>query len=482
MRDDNKAGTVFAVDLDGTLIRSDMLLEGFWAAFARDWRTPFLAATALLRGKAALKERIAAMAPVDPAALPYNDAMLDRLRRARAEGQITVLVTAADRRHAQAVADHLGLFDAVHASDGQTNLSGAAKAALLRAKYGGERVIYAGDSVKDLPVWQDTAGAITVGAGPALRARVQAMRPGAEHIGPPGGGSAARARAALRAMRPHQWLKNLLVFGPMLAAHDFAGLTFLQTALAFVAFSMVASAVYLLNDLLDLAADRAHPRKRFRPLASGALPIPRAMAMTPVLLLAGLLTALLLAPAFLLVLAGYFALTLTYSLWLKRKALVDICVLASLYVLRIIAGGMATGIELSVWFLAFSLFLFLALAAVKRQAELVDMTERGTETTAGRGYHATDLPIVSQIAIASSFVTVLVLMLYLTDPGIRMQAYNPLVIGTACLVLIYWLTRMVMLAHRGQMEDDPLVFSLRDPVSLMALVVFGALFLGATRP
>ncbi|MGY6536625.1 MAG: UbiA family prenyltransferase [Pararhodobacter sp.] len=481
MRDEQGSGTVLAVDLDGTLIRTDMLYEGFWAAFAASWRAPFQALAALTNGKAALKERLAALAEIDVTRLPYDQQVLDRLHLARAEGAQIVLITAADQRHAQAVADHLGLFDAVHASDGQTNLSGAAKLDQLRTTYGGAKVIYVGDSRQDLPVWQGTAGAITVGAPARLRAQVDALCPGAEHLSP-APGAARQARAALRAMRPHQWMKNALVFVPMLAAHDHAGLTFMQAALAFVAFSLVASAVYLLNDLLDLSADRAHPRKCTRPLASGALPIRRGMVMVPGLLLPGLALAVLLGPLFLLVMGGYFALTLAYSLRLKRKVLVDICVLASLYALRIVAGAVATGIVLSVWLLAFSLFLFLALAAVKRQAELVDMAGRGADKTEGRGYRATDLPVITQIATASGFVSVLVLMLYLTDPGMREQGYSPLLIGTACLLLIYWLSRMILLAHRGEMDDDPMVFSLRDPVSLVSLMLFTGLFLGATQP
>ena len=471
---------VLATDLDGTLIRSDMMHECFWAALAQDWRAPFLVAAALPGGKAALKARIATLAPVDAAALPYHQPMLDRLHAARAAGHHVALITAADQRHAQAVADHLGLFDSVHASDGQTNLRGDAKAARLRQAFGTAHVTYAGDSRADLPAWRVADAAITVAAPGPLRAQVDAIRPGALHLATPAPG--ATARAALRALRPHQWLKNILVFVPVLAAHDYAAQTLLAAFLAFVAFSLVASAVYLLNDLLDLAADRAHPRKCTRPLASGALPIAAGMALIPALLGAGLAVALALPPPFLVSLAGYFALTLSYSLFLKRKPLVDICVLAGLYAARVVAGGAATGLEMTLWLLAFSLFLFLALAAVKRQAELVDMTQRGAERAAGRGYRADDLPVIRQIAITSGFVSVLVLMLYLNDADIRTRSDNPLLIGAACLVLIYWLARMVLVAHRGKMDDDPMVHSLRDPISLAALITFAGLFLAATGP
>jgi 4-hydroxybenzoate polyprenyltransferase len=281
-------------------------------------------------------------------------------------------------------------------------------------------------------------------------------------------------------MRPHQWLKNLLVFFPMIAGHVFTVETFLQGVLAFIAFGLVASSVYLLNDLLDLSADRAHPRKRARPLASGALPLIHGMVLVPVLLLCGMALALVLGPMFLAVLAGYYLLTVAYSLWLKRKMLIDICVLATLYTFRVIAGGVATDIPLSVWLLAFSAFFFLALAAVKRQAELVDASQRGVTIAPGRGYQVGDLPFVSQMAVSSGFVAVLVMMLYLNAPDVLSKYSNPWLLWGACLVLLYWVARMVLLAHRGHMDDDPVVYALRDPVSRVAILLMAVLVIGAT--
>jgi len=477
MRGEDGREIVLVVDLDGTLIRSDMLLESFWSAFARDWRTPLWAVGGLIRGRAALKARMAECGAPDPASLPYNPTVLERIRDWRDAGGRVALVTAADQRLADAVAGHLGLFDEVHGSDGVTNLKGPAKAAFLRDRFGAGGYAYIGDSRADLPVWETAAEAITVCAPPALRARVDAIRPGATHLAPPSGGLAA----ALRAMRPHQWLKNLLVFFPMIAAHLFSAATLVQGVLAFLAFGLVASSVYVLNDLLDLAADRAHPRKRTRPLASGALPLMRGMAMVPVLLAAGLLVALFLNPMFLVVLCGYYLLTVVYSLWLKRKMLIDICVLAALYTLRVVAGGVATDIALSVWLLAFSVFFFLALAAVKRQAELVDASQRGVANASGRGYQVTDLPIVAQMATASGFVAVLVMMLYLNAPEVLSRYSSPILLWGACLVLLYWVARMVLLAHRGQMHDDPVVFATRDRVSQLSFVLIVALFVGATN-
>ncbi|GAB4266050.1 MAG: UbiA family prenyltransferase [Pararhodobacter sp.] len=469
---------VLVIDLDGTLIRSDMLLESFWCAFARDWRTPLWAAAGLARGRAALKARLATLGSPDPATLPYNDAILALIRDWRDRGGRTALVTAADRHIADAIAAHLRLFDEVHASDGKTNLKGAAKARFLKAHFAEPGFVYAGDSSVDLVVWQVARGAVTVGLSPALRARVDAMHPEATHIDVPG----PSLKVTLQAMRPHQWAKNVLVFLPILAAHAFSPLSLAQGGLAFVAFSLVASSVYLLNDLLDLGSDRAHPRKRNRPLASGALPLLRGMTLVPVLLVVGLVTALALPPLFFVVLLGYYALTITYSLWLKRKPIIDICALGSLYTFRVAAGGAAAGLPLSVWLLAFSAFLFFSLAAVKRQAELVDMVNRGIDAAAGRGYRVGDLPVVTQMATAAGFVSVLVLMLYFNQPAVLEQYSYPAVLWGACVILLYWLARMILMAQRGLMDDDPTVFAARDRTSRIAFVLIFAAILGASLP
>jgi 4-hydroxybenzoate polyprenyltransferase len=288
---------------------------------------------------------------------------------------------------------------------------------------------------------------------------------------------AALGRAVLQAARPHQWLKNLLVFLPMLAAHRFDAATLGASLLAFVAFSLVASSVYVLNDLLDLAADRAHPRKRGRPFASGRVPLGLATAMLPVLLVAGLAVAATLGATFLGVIAFYWIVTLAYSLLLKRRMVVDICTLAGLYTLRIIAGGVAAGLPPSVWMLAFSIFFFFAIAAVKRQGELIDGAARGELKAWGRGYHVEDVAVVSAMALASGYVSVLVLALYLDSPAVSRLYGRPEALWGICLVLLYWISRLVMVTHRGRMDDDPVVFAVRDPVSRVCLLAIAALAL-----
>lgn len=458
---------VLVVDLDGTLLKSDMLYESFWSAFGKDWSSPFSAASALTRGKAALKQYLAQASSVDVTSLPYDAAVIAYIEDWRAQGGRTALVTASDDGIAQAIAAHLGLFDDVHGSDGVLNLKGAHKAAFLVERYGKAQFSYMGDSRADLPVWKQGKRAITVNAGAALRQQAEQSAQQAEHLTT----CAPTLGAYLRALRPHQWMKNLLVFLPMLAAQKFDGASIALSVLAFVAFSLVASSVYVLNDLLDLNADRAHPRKRTRPFAAGEIPIASGTWLGTGLLAAGTLVSAFIGPLFLLIMVGYFALTTAYSLLLKRLIVVDICVLAGLYTVRILAGGAATGIELSVWLLAFSLFLFLSLAAVKRQAELVDNVKQGKLQATGRGYHVDDLPIISMIAVSAGYVAVLVMALYVNSPSVMELYARPEALWVVCIVLLFWVTRTVLIAHRGEMHDDPVIYAAKDRTSRVCFVV-----------
>ncbi|SMX44156.1 UbiA family prenyltransferase [Actibacterium lipolyticum] len=467
LTEDMRPDRILVIDLDGTLIRSDMLFETFWSAFSARWTAPFVVTKSLLNGRAALKHRLNELAQVDPASLPYNDEVLDYIRRWKDEGGRTALVTATNQAIADRVADHIGLFDEVHGSDQSHNLKGPNKATFLEQRFGVGGFEYMGDSTADVPVWQKSGKAITVNAPGALRTRVDAMMNEVEHIS----AAAPSVRPYFKALRPHQWLKNLLVFLPMLMAHDFTGAMVLRSFLAFLAFSLVASSVYVLNDLLDLAADRAHPRKRFRPFASGSLPIANGTWLAPLLLLGGFGLALLLGPSFMLVMAVYYVTTTAYSLYLKRQLVIDICTLAVLYALRIIAGGAATGIELSVWLLAFSVFFFFSLAAVKRQAELVDSASRGKASADGRGYQTSDLPLISTMAAAAGYVSVLVMALYVNSSSVTALYTSPTYLWGICLVLLYWISRIVMITHRGAMHDDPVVFAVKDRVSQICLVI-----------
>lgn len=458
------------VDLDGTFSRTDTFHEAILRMGRRNPLSLFSLAGALPSGKVAAKRLVAASDIVPAEELVLNEDVIALVEAARSEGRETVLVTASDERQAREIADGTGLFDAVYGTGtegtGGKNLSGSNKAAFLVSRYGDGGFDYVGDHAVDTPVWRAARRAITVEAGPALRATAEAANDDTLHLSEPG----TSTRDYLRALRPHQWSKNLLIFLPLLAAHDFSNLG--AALAAFVAFCLTASSVYVINDLLDLPADRRHPRKRNRPFASGAVPIAHGVFMALGLLAVSALVALAVTPGlFFLILVGYFLATLAYSLWLKRKLVADIMVLAGLYTLRIIAGGAAAAIVLSPWMLAFSMFLFLSLAAVKRQAELVDQAARNVATAPGRAYETGDMHIVVGTALASGHSAVLVFALYLASDAVTALYASAQVLWLICPILLYWLVRMVMVTARGRMKDDPIVFASQDPISFAAVLL-----------
>lgn len=441
------AEIVLVVDLDQAVKRPDSALEAFWAASSARWFAPFVALASLPRGVALVRTRLEELACTVPARLSYSDDVLVSVRQWRARGGRVALLARNDQHVARGVAAHLGLFDETHGLAGAS----ASREDYLDGLYGqgGYAVI------------EDTAATDVGGhAEPAVTAHAR---------------SSARMPALLRLMRPHQWLKNLLVFVPMLAGHELTAAAIWHSVLAFIAFSLIASSTYVLNDLLDLGADRAHPRKRRRPLASGAVGLAQGTLLMPALALAGVAVALLSGPALLGMLALYFAATTAYSFRLKRLVVIDICALAVLYTMRILAGSVAADIPCSVWLLAFSTFFFFSLAAVKRQAELVDGIASGTITAHGRGYHVDDLAIVNNIAVSSGMVSVLVLALYANSEPVQRLYHVPEMLWGICLVLLFWNSRIAILTQRGQMHDDPLVFAARDRVSLLCAAAIGAL-------
>ena len=481
MEEDTKkaeANLPLAVDLDGTLIRTDSLQESLLQLLRAHPEGLIRLPTALLRGRAAFKQAVMDAIDVDDLQLPINASVLDFLQTEKQTGRQILLVTAANHAIAEAIAEGIGLFDAVIASDATHNLKGQHKADALVARFGARGFDYIGDSRADLPVWQQARKAYVVGDQRLLQAACQVAD--AEAV--PGKASErSRLPAILHALRPHQWVKNLLLFLPLVAAHmvtDSAALV--AVILAFVAFSLTASAVYLLNDLLDLPADRRHPRKRQRPFAAGDLPLHWGVLLAPALLMAAaLLSVLALPDLFALVLAGYFLLTTAYSFSLKRKPVVDVILLAALYTVRVIAGAAAVAIVPSFWLLAFSMFIFLSLALAKRYTELDGLRERGELTAAGRGWHVDDLPLVQTLGTGAGLASVLVLALYINSAQAQQLYATSEILWLVCPLLLYWIARLWFKTHRGEMHDDPVVFALRDRVSLAtgaltALTVFTA--------
>jgi 4-hydroxybenzoate polyprenyltransferase/phosphoserine phosphatase len=463
------------VDLDGTLCRSDTLHEAI-AGLAMRKPTALLTAPAhLLHGKVALKRHVADHQIVPPETLPYDQAVLDLVADARSDGRMTVLASASDHRQVEAVAKHLGLFDQFVGTGsptvGSDNLGGKGKARHLAQEFGARGFDYVGDSATDLPVWAAARTAYVVRPSAALHRHAAAAGVALTELG-------ARKGSALRvlveAFRPHQWAKNLLVLLPVLAAHQLDALG--PALLGIVCFSLAASGVYIINDLVDLTADRAHPRKRHRPFASGRLAISTGIAAAVGLFASSLVISLLLLPtAFTEVLLFYVVATFVYSLWLKRKMMVDVIGLAGLYTIRIVAGGAATGIVLSPWLLVFSMFMFFSLAIIKRQTELEEVERMGGERTAGRNLHVLDLPILQSMAVTSGQAAVLVVALYVQDDIVQQNYAWPGFLLLICPVLFFWLSRIQILTRRGHMTDDPLVFTMRDRVSLMSGVVMVAI-------
>jgi 4-hydroxybenzoate polyprenyltransferase len=455
------------LDLDGTTVQTDTLVEATLRALAEQPRALIGIVSRALGPRAAFKRAIAAAYPIDPATLIYNDDVLNLARAAKAEGRPVFLVTAADQSVADCVAKHLGIFTGVFASDGITNLKAEAKAAFLTDRFGAQKFDYAGDAEADRPVWRQARRAIVVNATAQLLAQVRAECPEVQVLGAPAS-QVQRWRLVARAMRLHQWAKNMLLFAPVLAAHRAQTPLLLQGAVGFLAFSLCASSVYVLNDLVDLPHDRAHPTKRLRPFASGALNLAKAPALMAGLLAAALLLGLLLPPAFLLILAGYYACTLAYSFVLKRQMVWDVIMLAALYTIRVFAGGAATNIPVSPWLLAFAMFLFLCLAIVKRLTELTLFVRGGGgPKLKGRGYVPEDLDMLRSLAAASGYMAVLVMALYVNGNEVRPLYRHPVALWALCPILLFWISRVLMLANRGLMNDDPVVFALRDRVSLL---------------
>ena len=467
------APRALCVDLDGTLLDSDLLYESVLALLARNPLYLFLLPFWLMRGKAALKRELATRVRISAETLPYNKQVLDLLRTTTQRPR--VLCSASDRLLVQPIAEHLGVFEQVIASDGQRNIAGRTKAATLVKAFGDRGFDYLGNDNVDLAVWKHAHKGWVVNNGTRL-ARLASQQTSVHAHWP----APSRLLPWLKALRLHQWLKNLLVFVPLLAAHRFlepdAVLLSLQ---AFVAFGLSASGVYILNDLLDLAPDRLHPRKRERPFAAGRIPLLHGLAVAPLLTLAGLVVAWFCSPSFALVLLAYYAMTLSYSLKLKRIVMIDVVLLAGLYTARIIGGAVVISADLSFWLLAFSMFIFLSLAFLKRYTELQSASALGKSQASGRGYSVDDLPLLQSLGTASGYIAVMVMALYINSPESVDLYRHPQVLWLICPILLYWMSRMWVIAHRGGMHDDPVVFAATDRVSQLVIALAGICALAA---
>ncbi len=462
------AGIPLFVDLDGTLIAGDVTHESVLASIKRDpamlFRIPVLA----LRGRAVMKRELAGRVMPDVRVLPYRHDVLNYLREQRSEGRRVILATASDRRYADAIAKELGLFDDVIATDGELNLKGPNKLRAIRdycTRHGFSQFAYAGDAPADIPIWREAAEVHVVAPSPMVRAMTARLdKPVHLHCERKG-----VWKAALRAMRPHQWVKNLLIFVPLVLGHHLQDTSkVVASILAFIAFSACASAVYVLNDMMDIEADRHHPTKRNRPFASGQLPILYGPVLTAGLMLFAVAVSLIALPLpFLGMLGIYVLVNLFYSFWLKRKLVLDVMLLAGMYALRVLVGGVAADVVVSEWLLAFSMFLFTSLAFGKRHAELArHADEESEDSPRGRGYGVGDLSIIESIGPTAGYMAVLVLALYINSPEMKVLYTRPWALWLICPLMLYWVTRIWFIVKRGELDEDPVVFALRDRVSL----------------
>lgn len=463
------------VDLDGTLVRTDLLFE---SALVLLKRNPFLVLLMpwwLVQGRAFLKREIARRAQLKIKSLPFNSEFLAWLQREHSRGRKIVLATATDEILARQVAAHCGVFAEVMASDGTTNLSGRNKRDQLVRRFGKKGFVYAGNSRVDLCIWDQAAEAVMVNGSDRLTARVRAKTE-VKRVFPP---LVWRASAFIKALRVHQWVKNLLIFVPLFAAHEVKDWPRLDEAIrAFFAFSFCASAIYILNDLLDLGADREHPTKQWRSFASGALPVAAGFFLIPGLLAGSFAAAWGLNGKFLVILGLYLALTVLYSFFIKAMLLGDVMCLAGLYTIRIFAGGVATAVPVSNWLLAFAMFFFLSLALAKRTSELYQLRLARRSSPDGRSYLVNDLEQLASLGTGSGCLSVLVLALYINSAEVKAFYLHPERLWFVCPLFFYWISRIWLLAHRGEIHEDPVVFALKDKVSyavgffILAVAVF----------
>jgi 4-hydroxybenzoate polyprenyltransferase/phosphoserine phosphatase len=487
---DIAAMPVLCVDLDGTLVKSDTLHDSALAV-ARHRPAALLNIPGwLTQGKAALKRHLANTVQLDVAHLPYNRELLQYLEQQRATGRPLYLATAADADTANRIAEHLGLFTGVLASDGQLNLAGKNKLAAFQSRFG-DNFSYIGNALPDLPVLQHCQEPMVANPTPALRAalgkaRITPVRTFDERVSP--------LKAWFKAIRIHQWAKNVLIFVPLLLAHAWSTGLVAGAGLAFLSFCLCASATYIVNDLLDLEADRQHPRKRLRPFASGDLSALSGVVVVVLFLIASFTLAMLvprvittLSPQlflfyphrFLIWLSIYLITTLAYSLRFKRTVLVDVIVLSGLYTIRIVAGSAATGIAVSTWLAGFSIFFFLSLAFVKRFAELENLRERGGVSAGGRGYHITDIEQLRSFGSASGYASVVVLTLYISNLDAAQLYRHTNRLWLLVPVLLLWISRLWLQASRGQLSEDPVVYAITDRRSLLLGVLVLAIVLSA---
>lgn len=463
------------VDLDGTLTPVDTLAESIVRLLVGSPLKILQFPGWLFAGRAFFKARVADRVDFESISIPFRDALILYLNEQVALGRNVILATAANEKIAKVIAARLGIFDRVLASDEDRNLKGSVKLEAIKEAVG-PRFVYAGNSAADLPIWNSSAGAILVDVPRGVKRGISTQTFVEKEF--------CDRQSALgvwaRALRIHQWLKNLLLFVPLLTSFSFDDLhKLLAVVLAFVSFSLTASATYLVNDLWDLENDRSHPRKKGRALASGQIQISTALAAASILLATAFIVASQVTISFVLMLVVYLIVTSAYSWALKGYVLVDVLALSALYTIRIFAGSLAIGVPISSWLLVFSLLLFLSLALVKRCSELLALSRIERVAAAGRDYRVGDLVVLWPMGVGASLCSIVVFCLFLSSPETQAKYTMPQLMWIVAFALIYWLSRVWIKTSRHEMHDDPIVFAVRDWGSRTTILAMIALTLGA---
>lgn len=473
---DQNTGFPLCVDCDGTLIKTDILFESVLKLLAVNPLKIFNVIVWVLQGKKFLKEKLVANVKISVSSLPYNPAVLKYIKQKKDAGHNIVLVTASHQDNAEEIASFLNIFDHVFGTSKTVNLKGRNKANFLTDKFGAGGFDYMGDSNADLAIWEKSRKAILIGNTPFLHARLKNINNNIERIPMNTNG----LMMYLKLIRIHQWAKNMILFIPLLTSHSFLHIP--NGIIAFFSFSFVASATYIINDLVDLENDRAHHSKKRRPIAAGNISIPTAISLSILLMAVGVgILFFINNIMFTLLVAGYIVMTLAYSFILKKKLLIDTIVLSLLYCIRLLAGHIAMDVPLSFWLLSFSIFFFFSLALAKRYMEISHSVKSEIiGKIKGRGYEENDLLPIGILGISAGMLSVAIFSIYLQSERVMSLYKAPMLLVLLIPIFLYWISRLWILAYRGFLNEDPVVFALKDKTSYLLLIIILFVILTAT--
>lgn len=463
--------TPLVVDLDGTLIYTDLFHEGIISLLKKNLLFLFICFAWLFKGRVYLKNKIFANIQISYKLLPYNIELLEFLKTESEKGRKIVLATASLKSQANEIGELYPIFEEIYGTDNSINLKGSNKEELLVKQFGKGKFDYIGNSQSDLKIFASCRYSYLVNPSNLLlkkTKKISVLKNVWKH-------NKESWITYIKAIRAYQWVKNLLIFVPLITSHSFNSLNLIiQDLKAFVSFSMIASAGYLINDLLDLNSDRSHPTKRYRPLASGELRIVSATILLFIFLTGGFYIASGIGLLFVAILLLYFITSITYSLFIKRIALYDVFVLALLYSLRIFAGGVVIDVSLSFWLIAFSTFIFLSLAFIKRYSELIQIDNNESSLKSrGRQYSLVDLNLLQIMGIVSGFMSAIVFSLYINSSEVVKLYKNPNLLWGMSLLFLFWISRMWLITVRGNMTDDPIIFAIKDKTSYFIFLLLG---------